>query len=102
MPRHTLAQDRERARQAGVARQTARTQLMRGRVNEARTPEAALMAAVDWFRSSAARMSNRGKTRTGMTPNRPGAESAIRRLTASIVQAAIDLDAGVHDVEGGD
>ena len=97
MPRHTLTEDKERARQAGAQRQATRSDLMRARLATARTPEAELNMAFDWMRSSTLRMS-RHTTRTGEARNRAGAERIMRKVTAYLAQIAEDIDNG----RGGD
>lgn len=92
MPQHTAVQDRRRAADVGRERQAARSAEMRRRVNEAKSPEAALSQAFDWMRGSARRMSKH-VTRTGEHPDRPAAERVMRDVTAYLARVAADIDA---------
>ena len=96
MPRHTLAEDRERARRCGTERQAARSDLMRARLAEARTAEAELSIAFDWLRSSSLRMS-KNSTRTGERPDRAAAERIMRQVAAYLARVAEDIDNGRGD-----
>ena len=93
MAGNTFTEDRERARQAGGRRQANRSDRMRGRLADARTPEAELNMAFDWMRSSARRMSKTA-TRTGERPDRAAAERIMRDVAAYLARVAEDIDNG--------
>ena len=93
MPRHTLTEDRERARQADRRRCVTRSDLMRARIAGAKTPEAELSMAFDWLRSSSLRMS-KNSTRTGERPDRAAAERIMRDVAAYLARVAEDIDNG--------
>jgi hypothetical protein len=93
---HTVMQDRRRAVDAGRDRQAARSRMMRQRLTDAKTPEAAMGAAFDWARSSIARM-GKPPTRTGEPRNRSAAERVMRDVTAYLARVAADIDNGNGD-----
>jgi hypothetical protein len=95
MSRHSRAENRAGAREAGTRRTAARAARMRQRIALAPTPEAAMNAAYDWVRSSAQRMC-KGETRTGSRPDRPGAEKAMRKVTELLAEAAAAMDEGSY------
>jgi hypothetical protein len=92
MTRHTMPEDRARARQAGTTRAARRMQRMQQRLLAATAPEQALSAAFDWFRSSAGYLARRDGGR-----HRADADRAMREMASALARSAAAIDEGNHD-----
>lgn len=94
---HSMADDRDRARQAKSAKSARRTEQMRDRITATVTPEARLSAAFDWFRGSTGRLAKQGKRRDGSMPNRAAADRYMREMADYLAQVAAEIDGGPSD-----
>jgi hypothetical protein len=97
MPRHTMAEDRDRARLARAERRGRRVDQMRERMAAAKTPESQLATAFDWFRAAARRLAGQDQTRAGVTPNKPEADRLTREAASFLARLAGEMDGGTHD-----